>query len=441
MANKKKPTLGFFQIWNMCFGFLGIQFGMGLQLANMSPIYRYLGADEHSLPLLWLAGPVTGLVVQPIVGAMGDKTWGKWGRRRPYFTIGAIIAGIALVAMPYSSAIWMAAGLMWILDASINSSMESFRAMVGDILPKKQQSLGFSMQTFFVGIGGLIIGFLPFTLSKLGFSTTAGANTVPDFVKYAFVLGAIVIVGSILWTGYTTKEYPPEDLEEFKKKNAGRNGFLDSFKEIFEAIKSMPLLMKQLWWVQLLVWSALPLMWQYLSISIARHIYNAPDASYEGFSEGVSMGSVASSVYGVSPMVIAFLMPVIIKRIGTRYTYAVSLAIGAIGFLGMQVASSIEIVFFLCFLMGTGQAAINTVPYVMVSASVPQEKMGVYMGLLNTFVCLPQILMMLCLPLFYDSLLNADPRNTLILAGICWFLAAILCLRITKKVDRDAGII
>jgi maltose/moltooligosaccharide transporter len=441
MANKKKPTLGFFQIWNMCFGFLGIQFGMGLQLANMSPIYRYLGADEHSLPLLWLAGPVTGLVVQPIVGAMGDKTWGKWGRRRPYFTIGAIIAGIALVAMPYSSAIWMAAGLMWILDASINSSMESFRAMVGDILPKKQQSLGFSMQTFFVGIGGLIIGFLPFTLSKLGFSTTADANTVPDFVKYAFVLGAIVIVGSILWTGYTTKEYPPEDLEEFKKKNAGRNGFLDSFKEIFEAIKSMPLLMKQLWWVQLLVWSALPLMWQYLSISIARHIYNAPDASYEGFSEGVSMGSVASSVYGVSPMVIAFLMPVIIKRIGTRYTYAVSLAIGAIGFLGMQVASSIEIVFFLCFLMGTGQAAINTVPYVMVSASVPQEKMGVYMGLLNTFVCLPQILMMLCLPLFYDSLLNADPRNTLILAGICWFLAAILCLRITKKVDRDAGII
>jgi maltose/moltooligosaccharide transporter len=297
------------------------------------------------------------------------------------------------------------------------------------------------MQTFFVGIGGLIIGFLPFTLSKLGFSTTADANTVPDFVKYAFVLGAIVIVGSILWTGYTTKEYPPEDLEEFKKKNAGRNGFLDSFKEIFEAIKSMPLLMKQLWWVQLLVWSALPLMWQYLSISIARHIYNAPDASYEGFSEGVSMGSVASSVYGVSPMVIAFLMPVIIKRIGTRYTYAVSLAIGAIGFLGMQVASSIEIVFFLCFLMGTGQAAINTVPYVMVSASVPQEKMGVYMGLLNTFVCLPQILMMLCLPLFYDSLLNADPRNTLILAGICWFLAAILCLRITKKVDRDAGII
>jgi maltose/moltooligosaccharide transporter len=441
MDNKKKTTLGFFQIWNMCFGFLGIQFGMGLQLANMSPIYRYLGADEHSLPLLWLAGPVTGLVVQPIVGAMGDKTWGKWGRRRPYFTIGAIIAGIALVAMPYSSAIWMAAGLMWILDASINSSMESFRAMVGDILPKKQQSLGFSMQTFFVGIGGLIIGFLPFTLSKLGFSTTADANTVPDFVKYAFVLGAIVIVGSILWTGYTTKEYPPEDLEEFKKKNAGRNGFLDSFKEIFEAIKSMPLLMKQLWWVQLLVWSALPLMWQYLSISIARHIYNAPDASYEGFSEGVSMGSVASSVYGVSPMVIAFLMPVIIKRIGTRYTYAVSLAIGAIGFLGMQVASSIEIVFFLCFLMGTGQAAINTVPYVMVSASVPQEKMGVYMGLLNTFVCLPQILMMLCLPLFYDSLLNADPRNTLILAGICWFLAAILCLRITKKVDRDAGII
>ena len=441
MANKEKPTLSFFQIWNMCFGFLGIQFGMGLQLANMSPIYRYLGADEHSLPFLWLAGPVTGLVVQPIVGAMGDNTWGKWGRRRPYFTIGALIAGVALVAMPYSSAIWMAAGLMWILDASINSSMESFRAMVGDILPKKQQSLGFSMQTFFVGIGGLVIGFLPFILTKLGFSTTAEANTVPDFVKYAFVLGAVVIIGSILWTGSTTKEYPPENLEEFKREKADRNVFLDSFKEILESIKSMPLAMRQLWWVQLMVWCALPLMWQYLSISIARHIYNAPDASYPGFSEGVSMGSVASSVYGVSPMVIAFLMPWIINRIGTRYTYSISLAIGAVGFLCMQIATSIELVFFLCFLMGTAQAAINTVPYVMVSASVPQEKMGVYMGLLNTFVCIPQIIMMLALPFFYESLLGGDPRNTLVLAGICWAIAAIFCLRITRQVDRDAGVV
>ncbi|WP_340202072.1 MFS transporter [Ascidiimonas sp. W6] len=440
MATEEKPSLSFFQIWNMCFGFLGIQFGMGLQLANMSPIYRYLGADEHNLPLLWLAGPVTGLVVQPIIGAMGDNTWGKWGRRRPYFTAGAIIAGIALVAMPYSSAVWMAAGLMWILDASINSSMESFRAMVGDILPKRQQSLGFSMQTFFVGIGGLFIGFLPFILTKLGFSTTAEINTVPDFVKYAFILGAIVIVSSILWTGYSTKEYPPEDLEEFKRNKAERNGFLHSFSEIVEAIKSMPLVMKQLWWVQLLVWAAMPLMWQFLSISIARHIYGAPDSSYSGFSEGVSMGGIASSIFNVSPMIIAFLMPAIIKRIGSRKTYSFSLAIGAIGFLGMQIAGDINLVFVLCFLMGIGFAAVTTLPYVIVSACVPLEKMGVYMGLLNTFVCIPQILMMLSLPLFYDSLLQGDPRNTLVLAGVCWVIAAILCLRISKKVDLDTSL-
>ena len=435
MSNKERPTLSFTQIWNMCFGFLGIQFGMGLQLANMSPIYRYLGADEHNLPLLWLAGPVTGLLVQPIIGAMGDNTWGKWGRRRPYFTIGAIIAGIALVAMPYSSAIWMAAGLMWILDAAVNSSMESFRAMVGDILPKKQQALGFSAQTFMIGAGGLIIGFLPYILSKMGVATTATSNTVPDFVKYAFIVGAIVIVGSILWTGYTTKEYPPEDLEAFKNNKSARNVLWDSLLEIFTAIKEMPLVMKQLWWVQLLVWVALPLLWQFLSLSIARHIYNAPSASDPGFSEGVSMGGIGNAIYGISPMIIAFMIPAVINRIGKRKTYAVCLILGAVGFLGMHFTSSIGIVFALCFLMGIGNAGVSTVPYVMVSAVVPAERMGVYMGLLNAFVCLPQILMMLSLPLFYENLLSGDPRNALILAGICWVIAAILCLRITRKID------
>ncbi len=435
MSNKEKPNLSFIQIWNMSFGFLGIQFGMGLQLANMSPIYRYLGADEHSLPLLWLAGPITGLFIQPIIGAMGDNTWGKWGRRRPYFTIGAIIAGFALVAMPYSSAIWMAAGLMWVLDAAVNSSMESFRAMVGDILPKKQQPLGFSTQTFMVGIGGLIIGFLPFIFEKLGAATTADANTVPDFVKYSFIVGAIVIVGSILWTGHTTKEYPPEDIEAFKKRKAEKGVFLDSLLEIFKSIKDMPLIMKQIWWVQLFVWFALPLMWQYLSLSVARHIYNAPTASDSGFSEGVSMGSIGSSIFGISPMIIAFMLPSIINRIGTRKTYMASLLIGAIGFLGMYFAGSIEMVFALCFIMGIGQAGISTVPYVMVSASISRNKIGVYMGLLNGFICLPQILMMLSLPFFYDSLLLGDPRNALVLAGVCWVIAAILCFGITKKVD------
>ncbi|MFD2588338.1 MFS transporter [Croceitalea marina] len=437
MENKDKPVLNFRKIWNMCFGFLGIQFGMGLQLANMSPIYRYLGAEEHNLPLLWLAGPVTGLLVQPIVGAMGDNTWGKWGRRRPYFTVGAIFASICLVAMPYSSAVWMAAGLMWVLDASVNSSMESFRAMVGDILPKKQQPLGFSLQTFMAGFGSLIIGFLPYLLSKFGFATTAETNTVPDFVKYAFVLGAVVILATILWTGYTTKEYPPKDVEEFKK-NKPKMGIIPIFKEIIEAIRHMPLMMKQLWWVQLLIWFGLPLMWQYLSLSIARHVYNAPTASDPGFSEGVSMGGIASAIFGISPMLIAFFIPFVINKIGTRKTYSSFLFIGAFGFLGMLFTKSITTVFLLCILMGVGQAAISTVPYVMVAGTIAQKQMGVYMGILNAFICIPQIIMMLSLPFFYNSLLAGDPRNALVLAGICWVIASFLCLRITKTVDFTA---
>lgn len=434
MENQDKPNLSFGKIWNMCFGFLGIQFGMGLQLANMSPIYRYLGAEEHSLPLLWLAGPVTGLLIQPIIGAMGDNTWGKWGRRRPYFTIGAIVASICLIAMPFSSAIWMAAGLMWVLDAAVNSSMESFRALVGDILPKKQQALGYSVQTFMIGFGGLIIGFLPFTLVYFGFSDTAETNTVPDFVKYAFILGAIVILGSILWTGFTTKEYPPKDIEAFNKSKS-KIAIIPIFKEITVAVREMPLMMKQLWWVQLLIWFGLPLMWQYLSLSIARHVYNAPTATDIGFSEGVSMGGIASAIFGVSPMIIAFFIPRIVNKIGTRKTFASFLLIGALGFLGMLLTKSIATIFFLCFLMGIGQAAISTVPYIMVASTVTQKQMGVYMGILNTFICIPQIIMMLSLPFVYDSLLAGDPRNALALAGICWIIAAFLCLRITKKVD------
>lgn len=435
MEDNKKPMLSLGQIWNMSFGFLGIQFGMGLQQANMSAIYRYLGADEHSLPILWLAGPITGLLVQPVIGAMSDNTWGnKWGRRRPYFTIGAIFASICLVLMPYSSAVWMAAGLMWVLDAAVNTSMESFRAMVGDILPKKQRPLGFSLQTFMIGMGGLFIGFLPYILEKLNFATTAEANTVPDFVKYAFVLGAIVILGSILWTGATTKEYPPENEEDFAiNKPKLKLGAI--FKEIIHAVKDMPSIMKQLWWVQLLVWFGLPMMWTYLSLSIARHVYNAPTALSPGFDEGVSMGGIATAIFGISPMLIAFFIPRIISKIGARKTYSVGLIIGAIGFIGMLFTTNISIIFLLCFLMGVGNAAVNTIPFIMVSSVVKPEKMGIYMGILNTFICIPQMIMMFTIPLFYNSILGGDPRNAIVTIGVCWIIAAVLCLRINKKVD------
>lgn len=435
MIIKQKPKLGFWQIWNMCFGFLGVQIGMGLQLANMSPIYRYLGADESKLPLLWLAGPITGLIVQPLIGTMSDNTWNKFGRRRPYFLMGAIIASIALVLMPYSKAIWMAAGLMWVLDASINSSMESFRAMVGDILPVEQRAKGFTMQAFMIGVGQLFSSALPFILSMLGFASVALVNAVPDFVKYSFMLGALIILSSIWWTGYRTKEYPPDDMDAFKKRKAENSGMRNAFKEVFHTVKEMPLVMKQIWWVKLFTWYALPLMWQYLSLSISRHIYNAPAADFPGFSKGVEMGGIAAAIFSAASILMSFLFATLISKIGTRKLYASFLFIGSAGFMSMIFTHNIMGVFICSFLMGIGFASMHTIPYIMVSKVVAPQRMGVYMGIINAFVCIPQIIGMLTVPLFYNSLLKGDPRNALVLAGILFFIAALLSLRITKQVD------
>lgn len=432
---ENKPKMTFWQIWNMSFGFLGVQVGMGLQLANMSPIFRYLGADESKLPFLWLAGPITGLIIQPLIGTMGDNTWNKFGRRRPYFLMGAVVATIALVLMPYSKAIWMAAGLMWVLDAAVNSSMESFRAMVGDILPIEQRAAGFTMQAFMIGIGQLFSSALPFILAMFGFASLGLVNTVPDFVKYSFVLGALIILSSILWTGYTTKEYPPDDMDAFKKRKAKNSGIKNAFKEIFHAVKEMPLAMKQIWWVKLFTWYALPLMWQYLSISIARHIYNAPSSDFPGFAKGVEMGGIAFAVFSAASIFMSFLFTTLISKIGIRKIYSSFLIIGSVGFMAMTFTHNITGVFICSFLMGIGFSSMHTIPYIMISKVVAPERMGVYMGIINAFVCIPQIIGMLTVPLFYNSLLKGDPRNALVLAGILFFIAAILSLRITKQVD------
>lgn len=441
MITSQRPRLSFWQIWNMCFGFLGVQVGMGLQLANMSPIYRYLGADESKLPLLWLAGPITGLIIQPIIGEMGDNTWGRWGKRRPYFLVGAIIASIGLVLMPYSNAVWIAAGLMWIIDASVNTTMESFRALVGDILPTGQRASGFTMQAFMIGVGQLFSSASPFMLTLFGFSALSSANTVPDFVKYAFVLGAIIILGSILYTSLTTKEYPPDDMDAFLKRKAETGGLAHSIREIFRAVGDMPLTMRQIWWVKLFTWYALPLMWQFLSLSIARHVYDAQSTASPGFSRGVEMGGVAAAFFSAASICMSFLFPFLIRQIGLRKIYFYCLLIGATGFIAMHSAKTIGVVFALSFVMGIGFSSMHTIPYIMVSKTVPSERMGVYMGIMNAFVCIPQIVGMLTVPLFYDSLLGGDPRNALLLAGILFGIAAVLSLRITSQVDQAQPVV
>lgn len=429
------PNLSFGKIWNMCFGFLGVQFGMGLTLANMSPIYRYLGADEASLPLLWLAGPITGLVIQPIAGVMGDNTWGKWGRRRPYFTIGAIIASVCLIAMPYSPTVWVAAGLLWILDASVNTSMESFRALLGDILSKEQQPTGFSVQTFMIGLGQLFSALLPYLLTLIGVAVVAESNAIPDFVKYAFIFGAVIILGSILWTGYTTKEYPPDDMEAFNKQKEKGGGLLNAFKELFKAIKEMPLALRQIWWVKLAIWYGFPLMWAYLSLFFTRHVYGASGPEDVGFSDGVAMGGVGMAIYCSAPILMSFLFNPLIKKFGTRKLWTLFLLIGGLGFIGFLFTNSLPLLFLLCFLIGIGFSGTCTLPYLMLTRTVPKEKIGVYMGILNAFICIPQIISMLTIPLYYESILGGDPRYGLLLAGIFWIIAALLSLRITKKAD------
>jgi len=435
MNTQQKPRLSFWQIWNMSFGFLGIQYGFGLQQANMSPIFRYLGADEANLPILWLAGPITGLLVQPLIGAISDGTWTRFGRRRPFFVIGAIIGSVAVLAMPYSPVLWVAAGLMWILDAAMNTAMEPYRALIGDNLPKDQRTLGFSVQSFMIGAGQVLANVMPSVLAFAGIATVAVSNTVPDFVKYSFVIGVAAMLITVIWTASTTDEYPPENLEEFRKEQAEKGGVLGGFKEIFTAVKEMPKPMRQLWWVKFFTWYGLPLMWQYLSLSIARHCYNAPTAESPGFAEGTAMGGIGLMVMNITTVALSFFFPLIVRITGTRMTHAICLAIGGIGFISMLFTTNVYVVLGGMVLVGIAWASIITMPFVMTTAVVPASRIGVYMGLLNAFICIPQIINNLTIGLIYKPILGDDPRNALVLAGICLVLAAGCNFLISKEVE------
>ena len=292
----------------MSFGFLGIQIGFGLQQANMSPIYKYLGAEESKLPYLWLAAPVTGLLIQPIIGAMSDRTWNRLGRRRPYFLVGAISASICLFLMPFSTAVWMAALLLWLLDFSINTSMEPFRAFVGDKLPEEQRTTGFVMQSFFIGIGQTLANAAPFILASLGVVGVM-ASGIPHATLYAFMIGAVCFLIAVLWTVFTSDEYPPEDIEEFRRKQSEGNVVGHIVKEIGSALKDMPTTMKQLAVVQFFTWFALMCMWQFYGIAVARHVFLAPDEKSPLFAAGTEWGGLSFAFYNVVCFLVAFLIP------------------------------------------------------------------------------------------------------------------------------------
>jgi len=438
MNKTRKPSLSLFQIWNMSFGFLGIQYGFGLQQANLSPIFRYHGASESELPILWLAGPITGLLIQPLVGAYSDRTWTRWGRRKPFFLFGALLGSLAVMMMPYVPYLWMVVGLFWILDASMNTAMEPYRALIGDKLNESQHRVGFSMQAFMVAGGQILAGLMPLILLGFGVSAETDGTSIPQIVKISFVIGVIAMLITMTWTALTTQEYPPEDLEAFEREHAGKNALTETVREIWTAVSEMPLVLRRIWWVKLFTWFGLPLMWQYLGLSIARHCFNAPTPQSPGFAEGTANAGLALTVMNITTVVMSLMMPAIVHRMGARATYAVCLSSAGAGFVGMLLADTVPEVLTCMVFVGIGWASIITVPFIMTAAAVPSSRNGVYMGLLNAFICLPQILCMLSIGFVYDSLLAGDPRNALVLCGICMWLGAIATLRIPQQPNTDS---
>jgi maltose/moltooligosaccharide transporter len=419
----QKSRLSFWQIWNMSFGFLGIQFGWGLQMANMSPIYKYLKAEESLLPYLWLAGPVTGLLIQPIIGSMSDRTWNRLGRRRPYFLVGAILASIALFFMPNSSELWMAAGLLWILDASINITMEPFRAFVADKLPEEQRTLGFVMQSFFIGIGQTLANALPYVFTALGVVGVM-ASGIPLSVEYAFKIGAAVFLLAVLWTVLMSKEYPPEDREAFERMKREKKGIVAGFAEIFSSVAEMPKTMKQLAVVQFFTWFALPCMWQFFGIAVARHVFLAPDEKSPLFAQGTEWGGLCFAVYNIVCFAIAFLLPWLAKATSRKTVHMIALVCGGIGLISVYFIANKWMLFLSMAGVGVAWASILSMPYVILSTAVPPARMGVYMGVFNLFIVIPQIVMSLIVPNIFNNALGGDPRNAVVLGGISLLVAA-----------------
>ncbi len=445
MSTKK---LSFWQIWNMSFGFLGIQFGFALQGGNMSRIFQTLGASEDSIPMLWIAAPLTGLIVQPIIGYLSDRTWHpKFGRRRPYFLLGAVLSSLALFFAPYSSTLWMAAGFLWIMDASINISMEPFRALVADKLPDSQRSYGFVVQTLIIGVGTWVASNLPWFMNYLGVSNEAAEGHVPDSVIWSFAIGAIVFMGSILWSVFTTTEEPPADLDAFRKHNAESSGIFNGFIEIAQNFKSMPSVMWKLGVVQFFSWFAFFTMWSFATPALTEHVYHAAmpqhgDADFNNknqlFNQAANIVSSSMGMYGLSSMAFALLLTLVTARngINRRLIHMLSLLAGGAGFLLMTTANEAnDGILNLAFaLIGVSWGSILSMPYAILSSSVKPEKMGVSMGIFNMFIVIPQIVAALGgINWAYKTFLGDAVINTMVLAGIALILGALSTFMLPKQ--------
>jgi len=430
MMSIKKPLLSFWQIVNMNIGFFGIQFSFGLQQSSMSPIYKYLGADEASLPYLWLAGPMTGLLVQPIIGAMSDRTVTRWGRRTPYFLIGAILCSIGLLLMPFSPTLWMAASLLWILDAANNVTMEPYRAFVSDKLDPRQHSIGFLTQSAFTGLGQTLAYLTPSLLVLFGMNKDAVSGShIPHIVIAAFMIGAVFSISSVLWTLKTTREHPlsESELAAIRRKP---QGFMHTLADIGAAIREMPPTMKQLALVKLFQWYAMFCYWQYISLSLASTMFGTTDPASQGFRDAGLLNGQVGAFYNFVAFIAAFALVPYTRRFGPKVMHSVCLALAGIGMLWIPQIHSQALLFVPMIGIGLAWASIMGNPYIMLAGSIPPERTGVYMGIFNMFIVIPMIIQIFTLPLYYRSWLGGEPANVIMLAGALMLCAALAVLRV-----------
>ncbi|GAB2505601.1 MFS transporter [Pseudoxanthomonas sangjuensis] len=489
-----KPSLSFWQIWNMCFGFLGIQFGFALQNANVSRIFQTLGADMEQVPGLWIAAPLTGLIVQPIIGHFSDRTWTRLGRRRPYFLAGAIFSTAALLVMPDSPQLWIAAGTLWILDASLNVSMEPFRAFVGDQLSPKQRPAGYAMQSFFIGVGSVVASMLPWLLAKAGVANTAGPGQVPDTVRFAFYAGGAVLFLAILWTVLRTREYPPEVLQSFADADppaetargeakvpspaggvpwlaaglvglaavwhfgwdkllyvlaglplaygllrlvAARLSPRSLLATLTADLHDMPRTMRQLAVVQFFSWFGLFAMWIYTTSAVTKLHYGTTDTASAAWNEGANWVGVLFAAYNGFAALAAIALPWMARRFGLRLTHLVNVVLGGLGLLSIAFLRDPQWLLLSMVGVGCAWASILSMPYALLSDSVPAAKMGVYMGIFNFFIVIPQLVAVSSLGFLLAKVFGGEPIRILMLGGASLIVSG-LCVLLVREPEAQA---
>jgi maltose/moltooligosaccharide transporter len=487
----RKPELSFWQIWNMCFGFLGIQFAFALQNANVSRIFQTLGAAVGDIPILWIAAPLTGLIVQPLIGYASDRTWGRLGRRRPYFLAGALLTTFALLWMPNSSMLWIAATLLWVMDASINVSMEPFRAFVGDQLPTQQRPLGYAMQSFFIGVGAVVASLLPYLLAHLGVSNVAAPGGVPDTVRDAFYIGAVVLLGSVLWTVFSTREYPPDQLRVFadaavpsdtpvNRPDALGYGVLwlvigivgasvvygyglehelyvlagglmafgvsqlwlsvsrgtGMFTQVMNDLHAMPQAMCRLAWVQFFSWFAMFAMWIYTTAGVAQVHFGSTDPHSEAYNNGANWVGVLFAAYNGFAALAALVIPWMVRRWGLRVSHLVNLWLGGAGLVAFLLIHDPDWLLVPMVGVGFAWASILSLPYALLSDNLPAAKMGVYMGIFNFFIVIPQLLAASVLGVLLRLFFHGQPIYALLLGGGSLLVAGLCVLRVSEPAAK-----